>query len=60
MMTVAGYRGLSGMARELNVNESTLRNAIHTGRIRLADFLRIAELCGFQVVARNGKGESPE
>lgn len=58
MIAASGLRSLSDIARQLGVNENTLRTSLHTGRIRVADFLRIAELCGFQVIVRNGKGEA--
>ncbi len=58
MIARSGVRSLASVARGMEINETTLRVAVNNGQIRLKDFLRIAELCGFQVVVRSG--DSPK
>ncbi len=54
MIAKSGVRSLASVARDMGINEATLRVAVNNGQIRVKDFLRIAELCGFQVVVRGG------
>lgn len=54
MIASSGMRSLASVARDMGINETTLRVSVNNSQIRLKDFLRIAELCGFQVVVRGG------
>ena len=58
MLAAAGIHSLAEVARQLGFKVTTLRAAVNTGQLRLKDFLHIAELCGFQVIVRNGDEKS--
>ncbi len=53
MMAESGVKSLADIARTLGVKETTLRSAIGRGSLRLADFQKIAESLGYEVVVRS-------
>lgn len=58
MMAEQGVHSFAGIARALDVKETSLRSTITRGSIRLSDFMRIAEHLGYSVIVR-GNTEGP-
>ena len=52
MVAESNVRGVSEIARMLEMQESTLRTSIARGSLRLEDMKKIAEKLGYSVIVR--------
>jgi predicted HTH domain antitoxin len=55
MMSEQGIDSMADIARALNIKETTFRSAISNNAIRLADFLKVAELLGYELIVTKKK-----
>ncbi|QQE81606.1 hypothetical protein [Alicyclobacillus sp. SO9] len=53
MMAEAGVDSLADTARSLNIKETTFRSAVANNSLRVADFMKVAEFMGYEVIVRS-------
>ncbi|MDK8747562.1 hypothetical protein QP810_10030 [Streptococcus agalactiae] len=52
MSSESGIDSLASLGRELGLKETTFRSSITNNSIRLKDFLKAAELMGYEVIVK--------
>jgi hypothetical protein len=52
MVSEAGLDSLAALGRELGYKETTFRSAVNNNSIRMKDFVKAADLMGFEVSVR--------
>jgi predicted transcriptional regulator len=55
MMSEQGIDSMADIARALNIKETTFRSAVSNNSIRLTDFLKVAELLGYELIVTKKK-----
>lgn len=52
MVSESGLDSLAALGRELGYRETTFRSAVSNESIRLKDFVKAADLMGFEIIVR--------
>ena len=55
-MIAAAGKNQSMIAAELNVTRANMTHYVQSDFLQIKRFIKIAELCNFEIVARNKKG----
>lgn len=57
MMVESDIDSFADLARSLDVKETTFRSAVNNGSVRLADFMKIADIMGYKIVVEEKENE---
>lgn len=52
MLRESGKESLASVAREIGLKETTFRSALNNDSIRIRDFLKVAELMGYEIIVK--------
>ncbi|MDN4106428.1 MULTISPECIES: hypothetical protein [Paenibacillus] len=55
MLASRGRSSIKGLADEIGMHENTFRSALNKGSLRLKDFVRIADVLGFNLSIKDGE-----
>lgn len=52
MMAESNITSMASLARDLKYKETTFRSAISNNSLRLADFIELSDIMGYEVIVR--------